>query len=200
MAPGAVGLDRVSAGASSGTPEVMSHRHRSYTRDESEAQRLDRNYSEQLQELRIAQAGVQILFAFLLTIPFQQRFSMLNRFQLDVYLVTLSAAAVAVIVFTAPVAMHRVLFREGVKDFIVRYTDRLAIVGLLALAISIIGGTVLVLDVLVAHETALSIGAALALLALVLWLLLPIWQKRKTPPGEYQGGARPKTEAHDELS
>ena len=129
-----------------------------YTRDESEADRIDRNFGEQLQELRIAQAGVQILFAFLLTIPFQQRFTILTDLQRNIYLFTLLAAAVSVIVFTAPVALHRTLFRDGLKDFIVTYTDRLMSVGLFTLGLGIIGGVVLVLDVLMSHTAAFWIG------------------------------------------
>jgi hypothetical protein len=156
--------------------------HQTYSREETKGEQLDRNFSEQLQEVRIAQAGVQILFAFLLTLPFQQRFTTLTDFQRTVYLWTLMAAAVSVVMFTSPVAMHRVLFREGVKDFIVRYTDRITAVGLFSLAVSIVGGTVLVLDVLLTHWMALLIGALLALLALLLWVVVPWWHKRTTTP------------------
>jgi hypothetical protein len=157
-----------------------------YSREETKGEQLDRNFNEQLQEVRIAQAGVQILFAFLLTLPFQQRFTTLTDFQRTVYLWTLIAAAVSVVMFTSPVAMHRVLFREGVKDFIVRYTDRITAVGLLSLAVSIVGGTVLVLDVLLTHWMALLVGALLALLALMLWVVVPWWHKRTTTPRRRQ--------------
>ena len=150
-----------------------------YTRDESEADRIDRNFGEQLQELRIAQAGVQILFAFLLTIPFQQRFTILTDLQRNIYVFTLLAAAVSVIVFTAPVAMHRTLFRDGLKDFIVTYTDRLISVGLFTLGIGIIGGVVLVLDVLMSHAVAFWIGGGLLALGLVLWVGVPMAHKGK---------------------
>ena len=150
-----------------------------YTRDESEAQRLDRNFNEQLQELRIAQAGVQILFAFLLTIPFQQRFTTLTDLQRDIYVVTLVSIAISTLVFMTPVAMHRMLFREGLKDFVVRHTDTLIGTGLLFLVVGIIGGVVLVLDVLLSHTTALWIGGGLTLLAIALWLVLPLTQRRR---------------------
>ena len=156
----------------------MSDSHR-YTRDETEAERIDRNFGEQLQELRIAQAGVQILFAFLLTIPFQQRFTTLTDLQRNIYVGTLMAAAVSVIVFTAPVAMHRTLFRDGLKDFIVAYTDRLMSIGLLTLGVGIVGGVVLVLDVLMSHTTAFWFGGALLALGLALWLGVPLSQKGK---------------------
>lgn len=150
-----------------------------YTRDETEAERIDRNFSEQLQELRIAQAGVQILFAFLLTIPFQQRFTILSELQRGIYVFTLLAAAVSVVVFTAPVAMHRTLFRDGLKDFIVTYTDRLMAVGLCTLGIGIIGGVVLVLDVLLSHTTALWVGGGLLAIVLALWVGVPLAHKGK---------------------
>ncbi|NUO89450.1 MAG: hypothetical protein HOQ18_01255, partial [Dermatophilaceae bacterium] len=133
-----------------------------YTRDESEAQRLDRNFGEQLQELRIAQAGVQILFAFLLTIPFQQRFTTLSQVQRTIYVITLLSVAISTLVFMTPVAMHRMLFREGLKDFVVRHTDTLIGTGLFFLVVGIIGGVVLVLDVLLSHTTAFWIGGAIA--------------------------------------
>ena len=152
---------------------------RAYKRDETEGQRLDRNFNEQLQELRIAQAGVQILFAFLLTIPFQQRFTTLTDLQRDIYVVTLVSIAISTLVFMTPVAMHRMLFREGLKDFVVRHTDTLIGTGLLFLVVGIIGGVVLVLDVLLSHTTALWIGGGLTLLATALWLVLPLTQRRR---------------------
>jgi hypothetical protein len=150
-----------------------------YTRDETEGERLDRNFGEQLQELRVAQAGVQILFAFLLTIPFQQRFTSLSDLQRGIYVATLLSIAVSTLVFMTPVAIHRVLFREGHKDFIVRRTDTLIGVGLLFLVVGILGGVVLVLDVLLSHTTAFWIGGGLAVLAIALWVLLPVTQRRR---------------------
>ena len=157
---------------------AMSNSH-PYTRDESEAERLDRNFGEQLQELRIAQAGVQILFAFLLTIPFQQRFTTLTDLQRSIYVVTLLSIAISMLVFMSPVAMHRMLFREGLKDYVVRHTDTLIGTCLFFLVVGIIGGVVLVLDVLVSHTTAFWLGAGLAVLALALWVLLPLSQRRR---------------------
>lgn len=150
-----------------------------YERKESKADRLDRNFNEQLQELRIAQAGVQILFAFLLTIPFQQRFADITSLQRGIYLVALVSAAVSVIAFTAPVALHRLLFREGLKDFIVSYTGRLMMVGLFTLGLTIIGGVVLVLDVLLSHTAAFVMGGVLLLLGVVLWVVVPLAKKRE---------------------
>jgi hypothetical protein len=150
-----------------------------YRRDESEAERLDRNFGEQLQELRIVQAGVQILLAFLLTIPFQQRFTQLTDLQRSIYVVTLVSVAISTLVFMAPVAMHRMLFREGLKDYVVRHTDHLIGTGLFFLVVGIVGGVVLVLDVLLSHTTAIWVGGGLAVLAAALWVALPLSQRRR---------------------
>ena len=155
-----------------------------YDREETRGERLDRNFDEQLQEARIAQAGVQILFGFLLTLPFQQRFETLTDFQRKIYLGTLLASAVAVVLFTAPVAVHRVLFRQGLKDFIVAYTSKLASVGLVALALSVVGGLVLVLDVLIPHTLAMWVGGAVAALTVVLWYVVPAARERRVAPHE----------------
>ena len=155
-----------------------------YTRTETTGARLDRNFGELLQELRVAQTGVQIIFAFLLSIPFQQRFTTLTDGQRGIYLSTLMTAALSVILFTAPAAMHRVLFREGVKDFIVRYTAVLLSTGLATLGFTVLGGVVLVLDVLVSQTAAFVTGGALAVVALVLWLAIPLWRRSRTPPGK----------------
>jgi hypothetical protein len=145
-----------------------------YTRHETESQRLDRNFNELLQELRVAQAGVQILFGFLLSLAFQARFETLDQFQLDVYIVTLIAAALAVVFFTGPVAAHRLLFRRGVKDFLVRYTARLAGIGLVFLAAAVVGGVELVIDVLLSRGASLGVGGGLVLVGILLWIVLPL--------------------------
>src|SRR5579875_1571606 len=92
---------------------------RAYRRDESEAERLDRNFNELLQELRVAQTGVQILFAFLLSIAFQHNFTKLSAEQRDLYIGTLVSAALAAVLIIAPVAAHRLLFRQHRKDTLV---------------------------------------------------------------------------------
>src|SRR6478609_8240546 len=160
-----------------------------YTRDETEAERLDRNFGEQLQELRIVQTGVQILFAFLLTIPFQQRFTSLSDLQRSIYIVTLLCMTIATLLFMTPVAMHRMLFREGLKDFVVRHTDTLIGTGLFFLGAGIIGGVVLVLDVLLSHTTAFWIGGSLALLAIALWVVLPLTQRRRRSREDADGSS-----------
>lgn len=151
-----------------------------YSRHESEADRLDRNYNELLQELRVAQTGVQILFAFLLTISFQPRFAELSQWQRGVYLLTLLSAAVSVALFIAPVAAHRVMFRQRVKDELVSFTGRLAATGLVFLAVAILGALLLIVDVVVGRAAAIAVASAGALLIAMLWFLLPSRLKRRS--------------------
>lgn len=152
--------------------------HGAYERDEPEAQRLDRNFGELLQELRVAQAGVQILFAFMLSLAFQTRFEGIDTFQRNVYLTTLLSAALAAVCFTGPVAAHRVLFRRGVKDYLVRYSTRAAVAGLVFLAVTVIGGVLLVVDVLTTRPTAFAIAGGLVLFGFVVWVVLPVRMRR----------------------
>lgn len=157
-----------------------------YQRDESEPNRLDRNYSELLQELRVAETGVQILFAFLLAIAFQQRFSLIDTFQRVVYLVTLASAALAVAALIAPVAIHRALFRRGLKAELVAMTARLAAAGLTFLAVAMLGAVLLVFDFVTYRAIAIASTVVLAGVFGGLWLLPPavVLRNRSTqPPG-----------------
>src|SRR3954453_5682074 len=106
---------------------------------ETSAQRADRNFSDLLEELRVAQTGVQILVAFLLTIPFQQRFPQLSPALRRVYDATLTSAVLAAVLLIAPVAFHRGVFREHLKARLVQASHRLAIAGLALLAVAITG-------------------------------------------------------------
>jgi Flp pilus assembly protein TadB len=158
--------------------------------DETEAQRADRNFSDLLQELRVAQTGVQILFAFLLTIPMQARFEKLNEYQKDVFVAALLCTALATACFVAPVSYHRVLFRRRMKDHIVRAANRFAAIGLLFLALSVVICVHLVLDLVLNLGIAIGVGVALAALLLLLWWILPVSQRRKQnrePGGDDDG-------------
>lgn len=156
-----------------------------YSREgESEATRLDRNYSELLQELRVAQTGVQILFAFLLAIAFQNRFTDIESYQRGIYLVTLLASACAAILLIAPVAVHRRLFRRHRKRELVELTSRLAAAGLTVLALSVLAAVLLVLDVVVNLTVAVICTAVLAALIVGLWYVLPSEVRRKRPSPE----------------
>jgi hypothetical protein len=149
-------------------------------RRETEDERADRNYDELLQELRVSQTGVQILFAFLLTIPFQQRFVQAVGDDLRmVYLATLLAAGASTAFLIAPVSHHRILFRQGRKPHIVRAADRLAKAGLFCLALSMLGAFFLVVSVVSGRDTATWSVVGLGLLFLVTWLLLPLRLRRR---------------------
>lgn len=155
-------------------------RHRGETPDE----RLDRNWGELLQELRVAQTGVQILTGFLLTLPFSQRFAELDDQQRSVYLAVLSGSVLATGLLVAPVAFHRVLFRSGLRVFIVTYAHRCATAGLAALALTIIGVVWFVFDV-VADQPEAWIASSTALAFFVfLWAGVPALLPRFAPPEE----------------
>ena len=143
-------------------------------RDESEAQRLDRNYGELLQELRVTQTGVQILFAFLLTLAFTQRFGEIDSFQRTTYVVTLLSAAGAAALFIAPVALHRVVFRQNLKDRLVFMTNRMALGGLAFLLVSLVGALLLILDVTLDRTRALWLTGLAAAWFVLLWVVIPL--------------------------
>lgn len=115
---------------------------------ESEQERRNRQLDQLLNELRVAMPGVQVLFAFLLAVPFQQRFAAVTDFQKGVYFFTLLASAVASALFIAPTAYHRLRFGEGDKRRLVALSTKLALGGLLALALAMNGAVLLVTDVL----------------------------------------------------
>jgi hypothetical protein len=147
-------------------------------RDESEAQRLDRNYSELLQELRVAQAGVQILFAFVLSLAFQNRFATISDLQKTMYVITLLLSAGAAALLIAPVAFHRLVFRRRQKDDLVVVTNRLAIAGLVALFLAMVSAVLLILDVVLGNAWAVVLTVLVALWFLGLWFVLPLPARR----------------------
>jgi hypothetical protein len=150
-----------------------------YVREEPEWQRLDRNFTELLQELRVAQTGVQILFAFLLGIAFQQRFRNLLEYQRDVYLATLVSAACAAVLLIAPVAVHRLLFRRHLKDAVVAIASRLAAAGLFFLALAVVMAVLFVVDVVAGPVAGVVVAVAIAVLVAVLWVALPLRVRAK---------------------
>ena len=150
---------------------------------ETEKKRLERNFADLLQELRVAQAGVQILFAFLLTLPFAARWDQVDGFERVVYLISLLAAAGAACMIIAPVAYHRMLFRMGRKADLVLTAHWMATAGLSFLVVAMVGAIMLATDV-VAGRTASLIIASFAALAFVLfWGVFP-WLARHSPPAD----------------
>ncbi len=145
-------------------------------RDETPAERVDRNFNELLGELRIALPGVQVLFAFLLTVPFAQRFSQLTGFERGLYFAVLLLTALASALLIAPTAYHRIQFRQGRKREILSFANRAALLGLGALALAMTGAILLITDFLFGVAAAIPIGTATALLFGSLWYLLPMAQ------------------------
>ena len=153
-------------------------------RDETEHERLDRNLTELVGELRVALPGVQVLFAFLLTVPFQQRFAEVTNFQRDVYLVTLLATGLSTALLLAPSALHRIDFRQDDKEHIVYAGNRYAIAGFAFLLIAITGAVLLVTDFLYSSKTAAISTAGIGLTLLVCWYVLPLLRRaRVSRPG-----------------
>jgi membrane-associated HD superfamily phosphohydrolase len=147
---------------------------RSSGREESEAERLDRNLSELLQELRVALPGVQVLFAFLLAVPFQQNFTEISSFQEKVYFATLLLTAASAVLLISPSAYHRMTFRMQQKDDLIFLANRLAITGLGFLALAMTGAIMLITDVLFGTVAA-AVTSALTLLTFVaFWYALPL--------------------------
>jgi peptidoglycan/LPS O-acetylase OafA/YrhL len=141
---------------------------------ETEKERLDRNLEELLQELRVALPGVQVLFAFLLVVPFNQRFPDITSFQRTIYFVTLLLATAASACLIAPTAHHRIEFRAEDKKRIVFSATKLAIVGLALLAAAMTGAVTLITDILYQETTVTIVAAAVALLFGVLWFAWPV--------------------------
>jgi len=142
--------------------------------DEDKTQRLARNFSELLQELRVTQTGVQILTGFLLTVPFTQRFPTLDLVQKYGYLAVLVGAVLATGFIIAPVALHRTLFRQGEKAWLVDAADWCARVGLLLLAMTMSGVVWLVFDVVVSRTASIVAGGVGVLFFAALWGAFPL--------------------------
>jgi hypothetical protein len=140
--------------------------------EETPQERLNRELDQLLQELRVAMPGVQVLFAFLLAVPFQQRFTEVTEFQRDVYFGTLLAAAAASALFVAPTAYHRLMFRGRDKSKLVAMSSRLAVAGLACLAVAMIAAVVLVTDVLFGPTTVAVTFALTSALFVGLWFVL----------------------------
>jgi Family of unknown function (DUF6328) len=151
-------------------------------RRETEDERADRNLSDLLQELRVALPGVQVLFAFLLTVPFSQRFSELSKFQQWLYFGVMITVALATVMLVAPTAGHRILFRRQQKEFIVTLSNTLALVGLLLLAIAMTGAIALISDFIFGTTTAVISTVVMAAAFLGFWFFGPIRRRQQLPP------------------
>src|ERR1700759_1727317 len=143
-------------------------------RDETEEERLDRNLGELLQELRVALPGVQVLFAFLLAVPFQQHFTSISAFDRKAYFATLLLTAFSAALLIAPSAYHRLTFRYQQKHRLVFVANRLAIAGLAALSLAMTCAVMLIPDVLFGTATTIVTVALIFAMFVVLWAVLPL--------------------------
>ncbi|MDH6579192.1 DUF6328 family protein [Kitasatospora sp. MAP5-34] len=147
-------------------------------RHETADERADRNLIELLQELRVLQTGVQIVFAFLLGVAFTDRFARLDDAQQDIYVATLLLTVVASAVLATPVAVHRGLFHRGAKQRIVALSTKLTQAGLVFLALALNGAVLLLTDVVLGRTLAITITSGSALMFTGLWFVLP-WALRR---------------------
>ena len=146
-------------------------------RDESEAQRDDRNLAELLQELRISGLGVQVLFGFLLSLPFTARFGRLSQGQRDLYLASLVLSAVATALLLGPVAYHRIVFRRRQKEPLVRAASVMATLGLAAVGLAICAAVLLATTTVATGLPAGLITAFVAVMFLGLWFAFPLTRR-----------------------
>jgi hypothetical protein len=139
-----------------------------------EERRLDRNWDDLLQELRVAQTGVQLLTGLLLTVPFQARFHELLAHQRILYLVTVSLSVLATGLLISPVVLHRVLFRQHARRTLVSAGQRFALCGFAVLGIAVVGVVALIFDVVLGLGAAWLAGGVAFVVLLGLWALGPI--------------------------
>jgi hypothetical protein len=146
-------------------------------RNETELERLDRHLAELMQEVRVAQTGVQVLFGFLLTVPFTARFDALTSRQTVLYFATLAVAGAAAMLLIAPTSHHRLLFRCGDKDHLVHIANRYAIAGLACVGVAMVGALVFVGDVVFGSLLGGAVGALAALACAWSWYGQPLLRR-----------------------
>jgi hypothetical protein len=154
------------------------------TRGETELERYDRNLNEILSELRVALPGVQVLFAFLLVVPFNQRFASVSTFERRLYFATLLCTLLASILLIAPALVHRLTFRLGQKAYVVRVANRLTIAGLAVFALAMTGAVLLITHYLFGGPTAIVTTAVVLIAFGLIWFALPLHHRRgcQRPP------------------
>jgi hypothetical protein len=143
-------------------------------RGETPTQRLDRNYADILQEVRVAQTGVQLLLAFLLTLAFTPRFAQFTELQRDVYVASLVLGATSTALLIAPAPFHRLVFRRRLKKQLVRASNRFALCGLVLLMLALASALMLILDVVLGTSTAVWITGGLLGWFSLWWYVVPL--------------------------
>jgi hypothetical protein len=146
---------------------------------ESEKQRVDRELIELLNELRVVLPGVQVLFAFLLTVPFSNGFSRLTDIQRDVYFIAFLTATVATVFLIAPSTYHRILFRQGNKRSLLFASNRLMIIGTAFLAVSMASSVYVITDALFQIPLAITVALIAAVAFVLFWYLIPLYRRRR---------------------
>ncbi len=150
-------------------------------RSETETERLDRNWASLLQELRVVQTGVQLLTGLLLTLPFQQRFDILDDDMQVVYLATVACSVASTVLLVAPVGMHRLLFRRHRLKALVAAAHRCAYAGLLLLGVALAGVTTVVFDAVANRHVAIVAGSAALVAFTLFWVVLPLAMRWGAP-------------------
>jgi uncharacterized protein involved in cysteine biosynthesis len=157
------------------------------TQDEDRMERVSRELIELLNELRVALPGVQVLFAFLLAVPFAQGFTQTTEFQRALFFVVTSLTAVSLALLIAPSAWHRIRFRQQDKERILRASNKMSIAGLGFLALAMTGAVMLIADFIYSPTLTILSGIAAAIVYGVLWYVLPLAGPRGPRPDEAQG-------------
>ena len=146
-----------------------------YTREhESEAEKLDRNWNELLQELRVSQTGVQVLTGFLLTLPLQPTFADISTLERNLYVAAISLSILATGLLVAPVSMHRVLFRKRRKESLVEAGNWVAKAGLVALALASATVAAFVFSLVFTESVGIWVGLGTLTIFTLAWLVLPL--------------------------
>jgi hypothetical protein len=145
--------------------------------EEQESERNSRRLLELLQEVRVATAGVQILFGFLLAVPFQQGFEQISSFQRHIYLVVLVCTALSSALLIAPTAVHRLLFCRGHKPQIIEYANQMVIWGLILLAVAMIGVVLLLTHVIFGPDAAIAVTIPIAAVFVGTWFVIPLLRR-----------------------
>ena len=149
------------------------------TGDDLSEQTINRNWTELVQELRATQIGVQVLIGFLLALPYTSKFDTLDRFEKAAYLVVLSMAVAATAAVLAPIAYHRILFRRGVRPWLVETANTIARAGLVLAALSMCGVVFLAFDLVAGTGAGVAASVVTVVGYVVLWLVVPM---RAHPP------------------
>jgi len=152
-------------------------------RNETQTKRDDRNLMELLQELRIAGLGVQVLFGFLLSLPFTTRFVRLSGQQRTLYAADLLLAALSTALLLTPVAYHRLVFRRHLKEPLVKLANTMAIAGLVAVGLAVAAAVLLVLSFVAGGLPGIITGIFVACLFATLWFVVPLLRRERAGTG-----------------